>query len=124
MHCDFAFFVGATADNTKDLAELERLPGCAGIKLFMGSSTGSLLVAGGRHESKMNINPMQRAHTSPRCSAKSKRTGKRLDGIRQESSRRRGIARRRALDWTHWCKPLFFIRFNRFASKRDQPRSS
>lgn len=45
MHCDFAFFVGGTADNTKDLAELERLPGCAGIKVFMGSSTGSLLVA-------------------------------------------------------------------------------
>ena len=45
MHCDFAFFVGATADNTKDLAELERLPGCAGIKVFMGSSTGALLVA-------------------------------------------------------------------------------
>src|SRR5689334_17260381 len=45
MHCDFAFFVGATVDNTKDLTELERLPGCAGIKVFMGSSTGSLLVA-------------------------------------------------------------------------------
>jgi dihydroorotase len=45
MHCDFAFFVGATADNTSQLAELERLPGCAGIKVFMGSSTGSLLVA-------------------------------------------------------------------------------
>jgi len=45
MHCDFAFFVGATAANTKYLAELERLPGCAGIKVFMGSSTGSLLVA-------------------------------------------------------------------------------
>src|SRR5690349_286146 len=44
MHCDFAFFVGATVDNTKDLTELERLPGCAGIKVFMGSSTGSLLV--------------------------------------------------------------------------------
>jgi len=45
MHCDFAFFVGATAGNTKDLRELERLPGCAGIKVFMGSSTGSLLIA-------------------------------------------------------------------------------
>ena len=45
MHCDFAFFVGATADNTRHLAELERLPACAGIKVFMGSSTGSLLVA-------------------------------------------------------------------------------
>jgi len=45
MHCDFAFFLGATAGNTKDLAALERLPGCAGIKVFMGSSTGSLLIA-------------------------------------------------------------------------------
>jgi dihydroorotase len=45
MHCDFAFFIGATADNTKDLAALEQLPGCAGIKVFMGSSTGSLLIA-------------------------------------------------------------------------------
>jgi len=45
MHCDFAFFVGATADNTTHVAELERLHGCAGIKVFMGSSTGSLLLA-------------------------------------------------------------------------------
>lgn len=45
MHCDFAFWVGATHDNAKHLAELERLPGAAGIKVFMGSSTGSLLVA-------------------------------------------------------------------------------
>lgn len=45
MHCDFAFFVGATTDNTKSLRELERLPGAAGIKVFMGSSTGSLLIA-------------------------------------------------------------------------------
>ncbi|WP_112663210.1 dihydroorotase [Microvirga flavescens] len=44
MHCDFAFWVGGTAENTKDVAELERLPGAAGIKVFMGSSTGSLLV--------------------------------------------------------------------------------
>ena len=44
MHCDFAFFIGGTRDNTKDLPELERLPGCAGVKVFMGSSTGSLLV--------------------------------------------------------------------------------
>ena len=27
MHCDFAFYVGATRENTPDLAELERLPG-------------------------------------------------------------------------------------------------
>jgi len=44
MHCDFAFYVGATRENTKDLAELERLPGACGVKVFMGSSTGSLLV--------------------------------------------------------------------------------
>lgn len=44
MHCDFAFFIGGTRDNVKDLPELERLPGCAGVKVFMGSSTGSLLL--------------------------------------------------------------------------------
>lgn len=44
MHCDFAFYVGGTRENTQDLGELERLPGCCGIKVFMGSSTGSLLV--------------------------------------------------------------------------------
>jgi dihydroorotase len=44
MHCDFAFWVGGTHENTKDIAELERLPGAAGIKVFMGSSTGFLLV--------------------------------------------------------------------------------
>ncbi|WP_336287880.1 dihydroorotase [Bartonella sp. CB60] len=44
MHCDFAFWVGGTRENTLELAELERLPGAAGIKVFMGSSTGNLLV--------------------------------------------------------------------------------
>ncbi len=44
MHCDFAFFVGATRDNVDQLPELERLPGAAGVKVFMGSSTGDLLV--------------------------------------------------------------------------------
>jgi dihydroorotase len=44
MHCDFAFFIGGTHENVADLPELERLPGCAGVKVFMGSSTGSLLV--------------------------------------------------------------------------------
>ncbi len=42
---DIAFYLGATADTIDRLAEWERLPGCAGVKLFMGSSTGSLLVA-------------------------------------------------------------------------------
>ncbi|WP_214475926.1 dihydroorotase [Mesorhizobium sp. dw_380] len=44
MHCDFAFWVGGTRDNARDVGELERLPGAAGIKVFMGSSTGDLLV--------------------------------------------------------------------------------
>jgi dihydroorotase len=44
MACDFAFYVGATRNNTAELCELERLPGCCGIKVFMGSSTGDLLV--------------------------------------------------------------------------------
>lgn len=42
--CDHAFFLGASAENAARLAEWEKLPGCAGIKVFMGSSTGSLLV--------------------------------------------------------------------------------
>lgn len=45
IHCDFAFWIGATAENWRDIGELERLPGSAGMKVFMGSSTGSLLVA-------------------------------------------------------------------------------
>jgi dihydroorotase len=44
MHCDFAFWVGGTRENVDELPTLERLPGAAGIKVFMGSSTGSLLV--------------------------------------------------------------------------------
>jgi len=44
MHCDFAFFIGGTRENYRDLPELERAPGCSGVKVFIGSSTGSLLV--------------------------------------------------------------------------------
>ncbi|WP_412058390.1 dihydroorotase [Bartonella sp. DGB2] len=44
MHCDFAFWVGGTRENAVHVAELERLPGAAGIKVFMGSSTGDLLL--------------------------------------------------------------------------------
>lgn len=42
--CDYAFFYGGTAANAHTLAEAEMLPGCAGIKIFMGSSTGDLLL--------------------------------------------------------------------------------
>jgi len=41
---DHAFFVGATHENATTLHLLESLPGCAGVKMFMGSSTGTLLV--------------------------------------------------------------------------------
>lgn len=44
-HVDYAFYAGATTDNAELLPELERMPGCAGVKTFMGASTGSLLVA-------------------------------------------------------------------------------
>ena len=44
MHCDHAFYVGGTHENANFLGELERLPGCCGIKVFMGASTGTLLV--------------------------------------------------------------------------------
>lgn len=42
--CDFAFYVGASRENIDALPLLEREPGCCGIKLFMGSSTGDLLI--------------------------------------------------------------------------------
>ena len=41
---DFAFYVGATRENADTLGDLERLEGCAGVKVFLGSSTGNLLV--------------------------------------------------------------------------------
>jgi len=45
MHCDHAFYVGATPANVGALAELERLPGVCGVKAFLGSSTGTLLLS-------------------------------------------------------------------------------
>ncbi|MDO9472138.1 MAG: dihydroorotase [Caulobacter sp.] len=44
MSCDHAFYVGGTHENARFLGELERLPGCCGIKVFMGASTGTLLI--------------------------------------------------------------------------------
>jgi dihydroorotase len=44
MHCDYAFYVGATPANVGALASLEREKGVAGVKAFLGSSTGSLLL--------------------------------------------------------------------------------
>lgn len=41
-HVDFGFFVGATPEN---LHELNSIPEACGIKIFMGASTGTLLVS-------------------------------------------------------------------------------
>ena len=43
-YCNYSFFVGAAKENIENLKNLERLTGCCGVKIFMGSSTGDLLV--------------------------------------------------------------------------------
>src|ERR1700720_4416699 len=55
MHCDFAFFIGGTRDNVQDLPELERAPGCAGVKVFISSPTFALVGRGG-------LNPRRDSH--------------------------------------------------------------
>jgi dihydroorotase len=35
--------MGGTGENAEQLADLEKLPGCCGVKIFMGASTGNLL---------------------------------------------------------------------------------
>ena len=43
-NCHYAFFAGASHDNTENLQALESAAHCAGIKVFLGASFGSLLV--------------------------------------------------------------------------------
>ena len=52
MHCNYGFFIGATNSNMDEILKIpvERYPG---VKLFMGSSTGNMLVD--RKESLMHI---------------------------------------------------------------------
>lgn len=45
MWTDHAFYIGGTHGNAAYLGEQERLPGCCGVKVFMGASTGDLLIA-------------------------------------------------------------------------------
>ena len=45
MFCNYGFYFGATPDNMKELALVNTLEGCCGVKLFAGSSTGNLLVS-------------------------------------------------------------------------------
>lgn len=42
---NYLFYIGATHSNIEKLNTLEKLPGACGVKIFMGSSTGSLLVS-------------------------------------------------------------------------------
>lgn len=43
-YVNYGFFIGATADNLQELQSAASLPGCCGIKIFLGSSTGDLLL--------------------------------------------------------------------------------
>jgi len=42
--CNYSFFIGAAKNNINNLTKLEKIKGCCGVKIFMGSSTGDLLV--------------------------------------------------------------------------------
>jgi dihydroorotase len=44
MFCDFAFYVGGTRETVDEIPAMERKEASAGIKVFMGASTGDLLV--------------------------------------------------------------------------------
>lgn len=81
MAVDFGFWFGATAENAETLAEAERLPGCAGVKMFMGSSTGTLLVSEDEHVARVLRNGRRRvavhSEEEPRLRA---RMGERVPG--------------------------------------------
>lgn len=58
-HTHYAFFIGGSPDNYQKLGHLEKLPHCSGVKVFMGSSTGTLLVEDDSHLEKI-LNHTQR----------------------------------------------------------------
>ena len=65
MWTDHAFYIGGTHGNASILGELERLPGCCGVKVFMGASTGDLLIADddGVREVLRNVNRRATFHS-------------------------------------------------------------
>ncbi|WP_189343639.1 MULTISPECIES: dihydroorotase [unclassified Mesorhizobium] len=81
MHCDFAYWVGGTRDNARDVGDLERLPGAAGIKVFMGSSTGDLLVEDDEGVASILRNTRRRAafHSEDEFRLR-ERLGERIEG--------------------------------------------
>ena len=92
MHCDFAFYIGGTHENAKDLAELESCRAAAGIKVFMGSSTGSLLV-----EDDEGVARHPQRHPAPRRLPRRRRIpAARAQGLpdRGRSALASGLARR------------------------------
>lgn len=57
-YCNFAFYIGANKENIEKLHILEKSKGCPGIKIFVGSSTGDLLV-----EDDLNLERIMKAVT-------------------------------------------------------------
>lgn len=49
MWVDYGFYVGGTSENFKDVKTLEQNIGCPGVKIFVGSSTGTLLLTNNDH---------------------------------------------------------------------------
>ena len=111
MHCDHAFYAGATPQNIGALAELEKLPGVCGIKAFLGSSTGTLLLEQGRGHSRRAESGQaprrgpfrrRRPHDRPQASGRARQAGNPSGlarcGIRAHVHRTRAAAgaRRRA----------------------------
>ena len=45
MFCNYAFYFGAEKNNIPEIKKVEKEDGCCGIKVFVGSSTGTLLVS-------------------------------------------------------------------------------
>ncbi len=81
MWCDHAFYVGATAGNAESLGELERHRGCAGVKIFMGASTGNLLVAGDSDLRRVLSSGRRRVAVHAEDEARmNERSGERVDG--------------------------------------------
>lgn len=81
MFCDFAFFMGGTRENAEQLPELERLPGCCGVKVFAGSSTGNLLVEDDEGLARIFANISRRAafHSEDEFRLR-ERMGERVEG--------------------------------------------
>jgi dihydroorotase len=56
----YAFYAGAADDNSAELSGLENHPHCPGIKVFMGSSTGNLLIESDALLEKVLLNTHRR----------------------------------------------------------------